>query len=146
MKVDEYKAKMKLLLIDIHAYKIVKRNTLTFLQNKLKKILIELNNINTLEKKYNNPVYEFSLTYIKSPKGYELPKVHKPDIILRIVNSTIDRTCHHLAKILYKKLDLCIKIPQSQIDNSFALMKKLKNIDIPADYILLSLAQTYVKS
>ena len=76
------------------------------------------------------------------PKGYGLPKVHKPDIPLRIVISTIDSPCHHLASILYNKLKLCINKPEFYIDNSYALIKKLKNIEIPDDYILLSLDVT----
>ena len=74
MKVDEYKEKMKLLLNDRHTYKIEKRNPLISLQNEVKKILIELNNIDALEKKYNNPLYELSPTHTMLPKGYGLPK------------------------------------------------------------------------
>ena len=43
---------------------------------------------------------------------------------------------------MYNELKLCINKPQSHIDNSYALIKKLKNIEIPDDYILLSLDVT----
>ena len=76
------------------------------------------------------------------PKGYGLPKVHNPNIPLKIVISTFNGPCHRLPKILYKKLELCIEKPQSHIDNSFALNRKLKILDIPAYYILLYLDVT----
>ena len=37
---------------------------------KVKKISIELNNIDALDKKYNNLDYEVSLTHTMLPKGY----------------------------------------------------------------------------
>ena len=73
------------------------------------------------------------------PKGYGLLKVHKRDVPLRIVISTINNPCDRLATIIYKELNLCIKKPESHIDNSFALINKLKDVVLPSDYILLSL-------
>ena len=61
------------------------------------------------------------------PKGYGLPKVHKPDIPLRIDTSAINSSCDKLAKIVYKELNLCIKKSQSHSDNSLALNERLTN-------------------
>ena len=57
---------MSLLLNDENTYKIVNKNPLNRLQNKVKAILIDLNKIDALKKKYNNPIYELSLRHTMS--------------------------------------------------------------------------------
>ena len=63
--------------------------------------------------------------------GYGSSKVHRHDIPLRIVILTINSPCHRLAKIIHKEINLCIKKPESHIDNSCALIKKLKDVVLP---------------
>ena len=54
MSVDDYKWKMKLLLNDKNRNKVVKRNPLTCLQKSVKSTLMELNEIDALNKKLRN--------------------------------------------------------------------------------------------
>ena len=54
MSVDDYKWKIKLLLNDKNRNKVVKRNPLTCLQKSVKSTLMELNEIDALNKKLRN--------------------------------------------------------------------------------------------
>ena len=123
---------MKLLLNDKNTYKIAKCNPLTCLQKSKRSTLMELNKIDALNKKYNNPVFELSQIHTMLPEGYGLPEVHKPEVPLKMIISTINSPCHKLTKIVV------LKKPLFHIDDNFALIEKLKDIVIPFDYIILS--------
>ena len=84
---------------------------------------------------------KFKLTQTNTvlPRAYRLPKIHKKDVPLRPIISTINSPTHFLSKIIDNTLRYCFKNPASHIDNSFILKEKLADKFIPHDYILISL-------
>ena len=116
---DDDNSKMKLLLNDTKTFKIRKRNPLQSLQSKVHTILSHFNNNNYLDCKYNNDSLNQTNTFL--PKAYALPKIHKVDIPLRPIISTINSPSNFLSKIIDKNLKKCIKKSSSHNNNSFEL-------------------------
>ena len=137
MNVSDYKLKMNTLFQDKKFYSVCKRSPLKSLQNKVHKILSSFNDNEYLNRSYHN----FSLTQSNTvlPKAYGLPKIHKPDIPIRPIISTINSPTHFLAKIIDKELRNCVKKPVSQVNNSYELISKLTHVVVPPDFVLLSL-------
>lgn len=73
------------------------------------------------------------------PMFYGLPKIHKNNAPLRPIVSCVNSPNHSLAKVLYNKLKNTVSPPASHINNSFELREKIKNLNIPKNYVLLSL-------
>ena len=73
---------------------------------------------------------------------YGLPKIHKSNIPLRPVVPTIGTPTYFLAKQVSRILNNVIKKPPSYIKNSFELIQKISNLNIPDGYILISLDAT----
>ena len=128
---------MKDLLNYLNIYKIIKRNPLKSLQTKVDKILSCFNLNGYLQKQYHNN--SLTQTNTQLPKAYGLPKIHKVDIPLRSIISTVNSPIHFLAKILNNELKNCIKKPKSYINNNFKLKEKLADVTITSDCILVSL-------
>ena len=147
LNTHDYKMKMKDLLNDRNIYKNIKRNALKSLQTKVHKILSYFNLNGYLQKQYQNN--NLTQTNTQLPKAYGLPKIHKLDIPLRPIISTVNSLIHFLAIILNNELKNCIKKPISHINNSFVLKvvlkEKLADLTITSDCILVSLdaSQTY---
>jgi len=73
------------------------------------------------------------------PRAYGLPKIHKTDYPLRTIVSSIGSPLHNLATFLLKILRESLSISVSNFKNSIEVVKKLNNIHIPADHVLVSL-------
>jgi len=73
------------------------------------------------------------------PRAYGLPKVHKVDCPFRIIVSSVDSPLYALATFLQKTISSNIPLPQSHIENSFELVKKIKNTHIDDEFSLISL-------
>ena len=137
-KID-YTKKMDTLFSDPNTYTILSpaKNHLKKLQTSVHKILKRFNENEYLGRKYHNN--ELTQTDTCLAKGYGLPKIHKENIPLPPIISSINSPCHSLAKIVYSELKNAIPIPKSHINNSFELKKKLANITVPDGYIFASL-------
>jgi len=61
------------------------------------------------------------------PRAYGLPKVHKEGCSFRIIVSSVDSPLYAFATFLQKTISTSIPLPQSHIENSFELVKKLTN-------------------
>jgi len=73
------------------------------------------------------------------PRAYELPKIHKNSCPLRIIISSINSPLYSLAAFLHDILYKNLPFPNSHIENSFALIKKLNNMFLDDYYDLISL-------
>jgi len=73
------------------------------------------------------------------PRAYGLPKIHKKDCPLRIIISSINSSLYSLAAFLHDILYKNLPFPNSHIENSFALIKKLNNLYLDDYYDLISL-------
>jgi len=72
------------------------------------------------------------------PKAYGLPKVHKKNIPLRIIVSSINTTLYPFAKFLSKMISDNVPRSVNQIKNSYELCNVLSNMFIPDTHILAS--------
>ena len=117
MHIVEYKGKMNSLLDDKKTYLRINENSLKSLQNKTSKILKHLNDNKFLDTEFQNSKLTLSDTTIS--KSYGLLNIHKKDIPLRAIISTINGPIHFLSKILYHFIKPCIQKLKSYIDNSF---------------------------
>jgi len=113
-----------------------------------------LNDINTyaivkkdpslsIEKKWNGEKYIFkTLLRLRSsnsllPKTYNLPKIHKKNMPLRIIVSSVT-TLYPFAKFLSKIISDNVPRMVNQIKNNYELYNALSNKFIPDTYILVS--------
>ena len=137
---DEYCEQMENIFSDTKTYKIINKNPLSSLQKNVHQFLSFLNDNEFLQKKYHNNSLTQTNTVL--PKAYGLPKIHKEGITLRPIIFSINSPVHFLAKILNSNLSSVLKKPDSHIDNSFQLLDMISNINIPPNYMLLSLDVT----
>ena len=137
---SSYFQKMNTLLSNTNIYKPIKNNPLHKAQKNVHNLLKSWNNSGFLNKQYHN--FNLTQTNTNIARCYGLPKIHKKDIPLRPIISTINSPTHFLSKTLYNHIKNCIRTPNSHINNSFELKSKLHSFFIPDDYILLSLDVT----
>ena len=137
---SSYFQKMNTLLSDKNIYKHIKWNPLHKFQKNVHNLLKDWNDKEYLNKQFHN----FSLTQTNTniARCYGLPKIHKKDVPLRPIISTINSPTHFLSKILYNQIKNSVNTPKSHINNSFELKTKLQSFTIPDDHILLSLDVT----
>uniref|UniRef100_A0A8D9BPX0 Reverse transcriptase domain-containing protein n=1 Tax=Cacopsylla melanoneura TaxID=428564 RepID=A0A8D9BPX0_9HEMI len=130
----EYDQKMLELLGD-NAYKINNKdptNSFMSKNNALVKKMRELNQINDLEKR--------KLTTYTSvaPKIYGLPKIHKPELKLRPIVSSINSPTYELSKFLVPVLKP-LKNPNYNVKNVFDFKHLFDNINVKNSYKFISL-------
>ena len=125
------------MLSDASTYTSFQKNLLKKLQDNTLKVLKGLNDNNFWKYKFHNN--QFALTNIVLAKCYGLPKIHEKDLPFRSIISLINSPIHFLAKIIYLDLKESIKVPKSNINNSFELKKKLIFVNLVDDYVLILL-------
>jgi len=135
----DYVNKMEILLSDKDTYSMLQRNPVS-------KLLIDLK---TMLKRWLNSKYISSCThtYLNAsnailPRAYGLPKIHKPNVPLRIIVSSSGSPLHNLAEFLQKIISRSLPCPFSHIFNSHDLLKKLHNVTLADDVALVSLDVT----
>ena len=72
-------------------------------------------------------------------KAYGLIKIHKIGFPVRPIIPTVNSPTYNVSKLLAKFLQNNLKPPASHIDNSLQLKEKIKGIQIPHDYDIISL-------
>lgn len=137
---EEYKKQMNTIFHDKSVYKSYKINPLNRVRNNISEILTDLNNKKFLHISYHKNA--LTMTNKDLPRAYGLPKIHKPTLSFRPVISTINSPNNFLSNIILNVLKKCILPPKSCIKNSQELISKVKNLQIPNNYILFSLDVT----
>jgi hypothetical protein len=74
----------------------------------------------------------------KPPHLYGLPKVHKPDIPLRLIVSSIDSPCYALAKFLHKILSPLTGSTGSFVKDLEHFIKSIQDINLQNEDYLVS--------
>ena len=72
------------------------------------------------------------------PKLYGVPKIHKPDVPLRPITSTIDSPAHHIARFLTKIISPVLGQTEYTVPNSAAFVEQVKNLTLSPGDILVS--------
>ena len=137
LKKSTYNTKMTDLLSNTSTYISITRNPLKKLQSSTSNILKRLNDNEFLKYKFHNN--QLTLTNTVLTKCYDLPKIHKQHTPLRPIISLINSPTHFLAKILYDELKDSIKVPKSHLNDSLDLKRKLEDLIVDDNHVLLSL-------
>ena len=137
IKKEEYVTKSLEILEDVNYYKTLSRDPTSTYQQKANKIVSNLKNSNIL-----SPEQARQLTIYNqaSPKFYGLPKIHKQNVPLRPIISSINAPNSKLAQFATDILT------QAYDDNniyftrdSFTFSDFINNKQLPPDYVIISL-------
>lgn len=132
---DDYLRKMNDLLSDSDTYIVVKRDP----TNKI------ISSLRDLLNRWRKRDFIFSNTALRLhsdgvlPRAYGLPKIHKNNVPLRIIISSINSPLHSFATYLHKFLYDNLPKPSSHITNSYELVNRLKNFYIDDHIDIISL-------
>lgn len=134
---DEYDRKMTELLEDRSVYKVLARDPTQSFQNKNNEVVKLLK-----DKEYIDPVTARKLTTYKAvaPRLYGLPKVHKQDIPMRPIVSTINSPTSGISKWMADILKAAFAdYNEFSIKNSFDFAEKMNNFKLPDEHAVISL-------
>ena len=136
MHTHDYNNKMSNLLQDSSTYKQIKNDPTNAYQK----------NNNELITKWENKMYispdtakKLKIQNSQPPKIYGLPKLHKENIPLRPIVSCIQSPFENLSKFLKNNIQNIVNSNKYYIKDSTDFKSKIKNINIPDNYILISL-------
>lgn len=131
---EDYKRKMKELLEDKTTYKQIEIDPTTKLQKTNNNFITKLHKEEHITK-YDK--LKLTAHAAAAPELYGLPKIHKQNIPLRPISSSIKVPCYNLSKFIGKILKNLIS-PTYNIKNSYELKDKLENIVLDKDDIIVS--------
>ncbi|XP_067643904.1 uncharacterized protein [Eurosta solidaginis] len=123
MDKPEYDQKMQMLVNDISTYRVLKRDPTNKLQERNNEIVQKMFNIGSIDLKEKNFL---TCKNANPPRIYGLPKIHKDDIPLRPICSSIDAPSYNLCKYvvqIFKNLNTSSKY---NFKHSSAFKDKIK--------------------
>lgn len=133
----DYNSKVMELLQDRNVYKILGRDPTQTFQNKNNEIVKILR-----EKEYIDITTAKALTTYKAvaPRLYGLPKVHKQDIPMRPIVSTINSPTSAISKWVANILKTSFEdYNEYAVKNSFEFAEKTNDFQLPEDHVVVSL-------
>lgn len=132
---EDYRREMNKLLDDKTTYKTIRNDPTQKLQRMNNKLIMEL-----YKEEYITKYEKIKLTSnaATAPRLYGLPKIHKPNVPLRPISSSIEVPCYNLSKYIGNILKNII-LEKYNIKNSVELKKKLENVNLEDGEILISL-------
>lgn len=132
---NDYNKGMQKLLEDKVTYKLIKTDPTLKLQRANNKFIIDL-----YKQEYITGYEKMRLTSdaATAPRLYGLPKIHKPDVPLRPISSSVEVPCYNLSKYIGNILKNII-LEKYNIKNSLELKSKLGEVVLDEDDILISL-------
>ena len=131
-----YYDKMCKLLDAEDTYRKLKKNPIKSIKNKISELVKNWKSKMYIDKKTYN---ELLITEGQLPRAYGLPKVHKPNIPMRIIISSIGSPSYNLAQYIQNILSTHLPKPKSYIKDSKHLKDLLNKINIPNNFKLISL-------
>ncbi|XP_037528657.1 uncharacterized protein LOC119405905 [Rhipicephalus sanguineus] len=133
---NDYHEKMLALLGDRHTYAAIAYDPTSRLQTKLQKLLASL--FRLVPPHHAGLYHRLLCTNGSAPAMYGLPKVHKPGVPLRpIVDFTRSLLCR-LSGYLHQVLSPLAGKTSTHIENSSALVAKLKDVTLSEDDAMVS--------
>ncbi|XP_011858350.1 PREDICTED: uncharacterized protein LOC105555909, partial [Vollenhovia emeryi] len=132
----DYNQKMQSLLEDTNTYTTVTKNPIN-------KIITNLNqHLNNWLKRGYITRQQYLHMHTNDgilPRAYGLPKIHKPNVPLRIIVSSLDTPLYNISSFLHSILHHSLPTGEYSIKDSFSLVNKLQNKSIPPGFSLISL-------
>ncbi|XP_072030659.1 uncharacterized protein [Amphiura filiformis] len=135
MDKDKYQEKMNNLLSEGDTYQVMKKDPTLSLERKIGKAISELKEQNKVDKKKAS---HLTPKHTVSPRIYGLPKIHKENMPLRPIVSSINSPCYNLAKHLADILTPLSGKGTSYIKNSQHFVEKAGQIPIEPGDLLVS--------
>lgn len=132
---DSYKRKCDELVNDTNTYQVLDTDPTESIERKNNDLVRSLN-----QKKYITNQEKKSLTIYNSqpPRLYGNPKVHKINYPLRPIVSCVKSPTNNLSKFIDKTLKNITRWSAFNVKDSIDAADKLKDIEIPEGYILVS--------
>lgn len=136
MEKTDYDNKMNTMLRDKSTYKILKRDPTSKYQQKNNEIVEKLHKdeVITLKEKYNL-INRSAL----APRIYGLPKIHKDDMPLRPICSSINSPSYSLCKYVVNILNNLTKESRYNVKDAIGFKERVNNTYICDDEIMISL-------
>ena len=135
MEKDEYYKKMSDLLNDSNTYKKVAHDLTKQIQNKINGLINNMFRKKYIDKKTKNLL---NCHNGQSPYIYGLPKLHKNNIPLRPIVSTVGSPTYKLSKFLSNILTNILGNTEHHIKDSWDFHNFIKNKTIPKNLTLVS--------
>lgn len=135
MEKDDYDLKMCNILNDMMTYRRINKDPTSYLQKKNNDLVEELqkcNIITVIEKK------RLRNDAALPPRLYGLPKIHKTDLPLRPICSSINSPCNELCKFLTNILKKLTENSEFNIRDAVQFRNKINNSAIDNDERLIS--------
>ncbi|XP_036319851.1 uncharacterized protein LOC118734236 [Rhagoletis pomonella] len=132
---EDYKERMKDLISDKLTYKTIRTDPTQKLMRKNNNIVNDLYKNKNIDLKLK---HHLTCTAATAPRLYGLPKVHKRNIPLRPISSSINVPCSGLSKYIGQILKNIVT-EKFNIRNSLNLKESIKDLHIDDDEILISL-------
>jgi predicted GIY-YIG superfamily endonuclease len=135
MNTVDYKRKVQSLLEDKDTYEKLKKDPTNIYKNRLISILREWKNKRSITDNLYHRIYPTSDI---APKFYGLPKIHKANVPLRPIVSSIGNITYHLSRYLTQMLSPLMGKNPHFIKNSADFVKKIKELEIPPGRKMIS--------
>ena len=114
-------------------YRCVGKNPLSSLERKANELRLEISKV------FNkNLQFKLRISNPQVPKLYALPKIHKEGNKMRPIVSNINSPLENISKWLVDEFNQLPRFPCFEIKNSFELVKKLENVELQDNEILVS--------
>ena len=128
LNTKDYKDKVMKLLKDTNTYEVLKKDPTNLFKTRLINILREWKSNKTIS---DQLYYRLYPTSDVSPKFYGLPKIHKKEIPLRPIVSSIGNITYNTAKYLTQILSPLVGQSPHFIKNSADFVEKIKHLEVP---------------
>lgn len=137
MNRDDYNVKVCELLFDNNVYLPINRDPTFTSQKKVNDLLKTAK----YKKHISHTIYkQLVITNSVTPKFYGLPKIHKPNIPLRPIVSSIDSPLHKLSKFLSDILTISLATRTSyNTKDTFTFVAAIRGVQLPQNFVLISL-------
>ena len=139
MKATDYDAKIAGLLGDDTTYKKLERDPTKVYKSKLVNTMKEWKRTKTISDALYYRIYPTSEAV---PKFYRLPKVHKNNVPLRPIVSSIGSITYKTAKFLASILSPLVGKTEHFVKNSTQFVKKIKELEVPPGRKMVSFVVT----
>lgn len=131
---QDYNNKMNKMLEDRNIYRSERTDLTVKLQKTNNKIVNELYKQKYIDINQKNRLY---CSAASAPRLYGLPKIHKPNVPLRPISSSINVPCYQMSKYIGETLKHIIS-NKYNIKNAFQLKEKMQDLTLEDDEILVS--------
>ena len=133
---DAYVNKMEILLGDRNTHEVVKKDPIKKMISALRELLVRWRDSEFIS---SSTYFHLRCSDGELPRAYGLPKLHKPNVPVRIIVSSINSPLFSLATFLHKIMHRCFPTAASHITNSRDLVKKLSNTLVDDNHTMVSL-------